>query len=492
MKKSLLLLIFIYLFFPLDSFANIEITEIMYDQEGTDTDYEWVEIYNTGNDIDISEWHFYENDVHHGLAPDGFMTLESGERALIVQNIEIMRSELGNTLNLIKSSFSLNNTGEELAMSDIDKLIHTSATYSSDDGGMGNGYSLQKSGNNWIQAEPTPGKINSTTNQSSLNNASITENVVNNLVEKSSVTKKQDFYTGFIEVLDQPIARSEIQIEAYVTHTKNSKVTKKIKGGIYFVNFGDGSFLELDERIDVQHIYEYPGSYEIVFEFFPSRLTKEYDRDSKVITRRKITVVEPIITIADIDDRGAIILENNGDTEIDISEWNIYNTKNNQEYVFPKYSKIYAKQKVHIPKGIHNLGIINYDTWVTLRNKNTITISSYTKNKSKLDRLGNTTQHKKDELKIPSSQEEIVEGSTEIEKTPLALFLEQHPNKELADFGNDSYGNRSSKESATISFLPTIITAIIAMVLAVIRLFYKHKNEDSTVDNVIGEIELIE
>ena len=51
-------------FFPFLGHAQVVITEVMYDAAGTDTGYEWVEIYNEGDtNIDIAQWFFYENNV---------------------------------------------------------------------------------------------------------------------------------------------------------------------------------------------------------------------------------------------------------------------------------------------------------------------------------------------------------------------------------------------------------------------------------------------
>ena len=49
--------------------ASIIVSEIMYDPQGTDTDHEWVELYNTGSDtVEITkDWRFVVGGDNHTL-----------------------------------------------------------------------------------------------------------------------------------------------------------------------------------------------------------------------------------------------------------------------------------------------------------------------------------------------------------------------------------------------------------------------------------------
>ena len=49
---------------PNFAFASISITEIMYDLDGSDTDREWVEIFNDGNPVDLTGWKFNDGSNH--------------------------------------------------------------------------------------------------------------------------------------------------------------------------------------------------------------------------------------------------------------------------------------------------------------------------------------------------------------------------------------------------------------------------------------------
>ena len=50
------------------AYANILINEVMYDVEGTDTDREWIEVYNDGSEsVDLSTYKLFEANTNHGL-----------------------------------------------------------------------------------------------------------------------------------------------------------------------------------------------------------------------------------------------------------------------------------------------------------------------------------------------------------------------------------------------------------------------------------------
>ena len=86
------------------AYAQVEITEIMYDLEGGDAGLEWVEIHNTGGSVvDLTQWRFFEADVNHKLGiiyGDGI--LGAGEYGVIVSDVSPIK-----TGEVFDSSFSL-------------------------------------------------------------------------------------------------------------------------------------------------------------------------------------------------------------------------------------------------------------------------------------------------------------------------------------------------------------------------------------------------
>ena len=142
--------------------AQVLVSEIMYDLEGSDTDREWIEIYNTSSEaIDISTWKLFEGNTNHGLSvTQGSESLAAGGYAIIVDSpAKFLADWPSYEGTVLDSSFSLNNAGETLILrccgkelSDID-----SVSYASDGGANGDGSSLHRSGSTLSPGKPSPG-----------------------------------------------------------------------------------------------------------------------------------------------------------------------------------------------------------------------------------------------------------------------------------------------------------------------------------------------
>ncbi len=68
MPKRLILFLFCLgiLFFTRAAFAEVVISEIMYDVSGSDTDREWVEVYNNSSSaVDFTSWKLFEANTNH-------------------------------------------------------------------------------------------------------------------------------------------------------------------------------------------------------------------------------------------------------------------------------------------------------------------------------------------------------------------------------------------------------------------------------------------
>lgn len=147
---------------PLAASAEVVFSEIMYDLPGSDAGHEWVEIHNAGDTaIDISGWKFFEAGVNHKLIPSGTATIPPSGYAIVANNIDVFRADRpGFSGILFKSSFSLSNAGEALALHDESFATAASATYGKSSGGEGNGTSLIFVNGAWVPGVPTPGEAN--------------------------------------------------------------------------------------------------------------------------------------------------------------------------------------------------------------------------------------------------------------------------------------------------------------------------------------------
>ena len=161
MKYILIPIMFFASFSSLN--AQVVISEVMYDIEGSDTGREWVEIENTGDSVDISTWKFFENGTNHGLTLiQGNATLSSSDVAIISDNPDKFLIDWPSfSGNLFDSSFSLKNTGELIAIRDADLNDIDSLTYDIELGAGEDGNSLQLILSVWSAALPTPGLANS-------------------------------------------------------------------------------------------------------------------------------------------------------------------------------------------------------------------------------------------------------------------------------------------------------------------------------------------
>lgn len=150
-------------------------SEIYYNPNGTDTDHEWLEIYNNGTvPVEITKWRFLEEETNHLISNISDETiLSQGSYAIIAQNSAqfiLDYPEFSGTL--FDSTFSLKNTGEMLALkTGANGEIIDSVFYNSTWGGYGNGFSLEKinlngpgTQENWNQSlaeKGTPGQARS-------------------------------------------------------------------------------------------------------------------------------------------------------------------------------------------------------------------------------------------------------------------------------------------------------------------------------------------
>jgi len=143
-------------------FSKIIISEIMYNYPGGDTGNEWIEIQNTGLDeIDISALKFLEGGTAHNLSKIlGSNILRPGEFAVIANSTSTFLNNFPNfSGNLFFASFSLSNSGEEIALKFQD-LVFSNVSYLSSLGANGDGNSLQLIDGAWIWSYPTPGSAN--------------------------------------------------------------------------------------------------------------------------------------------------------------------------------------------------------------------------------------------------------------------------------------------------------------------------------------------
>lgn len=141
---------------------SVVFNEIMYNLEGSDTNREWIEIYNDENQsVNLTGWKFIEGIESHNLKIITKSVLMSGEFAVIVQDNETFLNDYPNFSGiLIDSLFTLTEAGKTLVLKNKTGYVADNVTYSSSVGGNGNGMSVGKHKLTWNETRPTPGYEN--------------------------------------------------------------------------------------------------------------------------------------------------------------------------------------------------------------------------------------------------------------------------------------------------------------------------------------------
>lgn len=312
---------------PLYAHGQIEISEIMYDLEGSDSGGEWIEVYNTGSSVDLSAWRFFENDTNHYIeAESGDGTLSSGAYAIIADDPPTFRA-LFPSFNgqLFKSSFSLNNTGETLEMRDADLVTRNSVTYSSSWGAAGTGESLQKSNGSWTAAPPTPGE--SHVSSSSSDDTQSKQEGTSQSSEKKAQVPRFTPSSGGERDDTPPDPKPSPALRAYAGEDRRVLAGTVVEfiaaaynehgdeedGITYTWNFGDATTATGQK---VTHIFYDPGRYAVTLHADETHMNL---RDSDQII---VDVEDAAVEITDVSgSRGAVSITNNTSIDVDVSGW---------------------------------------------------------------------------------------------------------------------------------------------------------------------------
>ncbi len=153
---------------PLVASADIRITEVMYDADGTDAKREWVELYNGGSEpVDISKWKFTDKSNHVINVPpknggSGSSTLAPGAYVILASDAATFSQEHPGVQSVLDTTMSLNNAASSISILNGTVLVD-SVSYTKTQGASDDGDSLQLNAGMWIHARPTPGSANAST-----------------------------------------------------------------------------------------------------------------------------------------------------------------------------------------------------------------------------------------------------------------------------------------------------------------------------------------
>jgi len=155
--KFIPILVGMFLLLPIKIFAvgPIVINEIMYDLEGTDSGYEWVELKNVSNEaIDLNGWKFNDGSNHLLNVPpknggQGLMIIPPQGYVILADKADLfLQTHLDFSGTVIDTVMSLNNTSAMLKLIDANGNVVEEITYDKLQGANGNGFSLERVADN--------------------------------------------------------------------------------------------------------------------------------------------------------------------------------------------------------------------------------------------------------------------------------------------------------------------------------------------------------
>lgn len=323
--------------------ASIIVSEIMYDPQGTDTDHEWVELYNTGSDtVEITkDWRFVVGGDNHTLVSyQGGESIPAGGYAIVVNKPEVFLSDYAAFSGIIfDSSFSLNNTGTILSLKNGD-IAENSTSYSSDAGASGDGNSLNWVDGAWKPAAPTPGSAAADVAAED----SSSENSSPSFSSSSSGT------SVVVPVPKEPalsIKMNAPQVTVAGAHTQFSVITNGNDSAIsrcsFSWNFGDG---DVRREKEVYREYAFIGDYIIVLDASCG--------EKQFTLRQKIKVITPDIGITALA-AGGIEIANRTPYELNLSGW--YLRGGNSFFALPKNTFVIAHTKIAFANSVTKLPV---------------------------------------------------------------------------------------------------------------------------------------
>ncbi|MFA5877244.1 MAG: lamin tail domain-containing protein [Candidatus Paceibacterota bacterium] len=341
-KYSLLILVALFSFFPIWSFASVSISEVMYDPAGSDDGHEWIEVYNSGASFDLSKWKLFEGGTNHGIsAYTGGSTLATGGYAVLVDNPSKFLADWpqfsGQIFDTVFSGGLNNANGEALTLRNDSLVDIDSITYSPTMGAGGDGNSLQKVGSSFTTSSPTPssavggGSTSGTSGNQGTNietsNSSVASSTPSNSSGSYFIEPKISVSTGGDRTV---VASAGTVFEGRVQGLKGEAITN----ARLVWNFGNG---ESREGRSVLYAFPYPGRYVVIL-----------DASSEIYsatTRLTVTVVPAQVSITEVNS-DFVEITNSSNIELNLGLWQL--TAGGQIFRFPTNTILFPHESVAI------------------------------------------------------------------------------------------------------------------------------------------------
>lgn len=350
MSKKLILVLFsfVFLFSFNTAYAGVIINEIAWMGTQESQYGEWIELFNEdSSSIDLSGWGLYESSgevliisLSKIIGANGYLLIErtTASSPDPVLGINDESGPFGGS--------GLSNTGEYLVLKDEAGNVIDSLDFSSmwPAGNAETKETMQKSNGSWITASPTPkAQNNSTDNTSSGDESSSSSSTLQKKEEENKTGGKLKMSVKSPSFISIPV---DFKISS--TNTSCRK---------YFINFGDGSFEEVKNKIGEKfsHIYYYTGEYVVTLDCFKSYSKEEPEATDKIVLK----IISSDISISRVGEEKDFFLEITNDTsyDADISSWFI--TGESKKFIFPKNTIIKSKNKITLSPKITGFSFVD-------------------------------------------------------------------------------------------------------------------------------------
>lgn len=349
-----LILLVLNFFILVVSTSALQISEIHFDPDGSDTDREWVEVYNDGqNAIDLTEIKFFEANVNHGIeifnqANSTEKNINAGEHVIIVQDINKFKTDFpAFNGKIFKASFSLSNTGETLALKDKDGNILHSVNYTSADKQTAPTPGLVNSGNVPINYSTTTNQTSTTTNSTSTTTSQST-NTNTNVGSESVNYFYRNYWPESEKIYIKPGENKVVmQGQEIVFDPKVLDGNKKeVKNGLqYKWNFGDGYTSEKREGV---HAYKFVGEFVVNLQVNYNGFVDE--------SKMYVKVVEPKVSVklVTIDSVNVVEIRNENHFELNVGNLELKNAvgtgvgEQNKIYVLPDKLFVLGNKSIYL------------------------------------------------------------------------------------------------------------------------------------------------
>lgn len=460
-------------------YADLVINEIMYDLSGSDStsskSREWVEIYNNGSSdvtVDASVWRFYDGGANRTINGEVDFSIIAGAFVIFAGDKDTFLSDHPGFSGVVYDTgmTTLSNTGALLKILDQNSSVLDSFTYSSSQGGAGDGNTLQKISGIWSGATPTPGATNEISSNSSNNNSSSSSVNTSSTTSNSSAggggggediyivkTKKEQKIKTDILIKNVVFTNVPVEISASTTGTYG----EPLLSGKYYWNFGDGTSKEMlvNEIEKFSHTYFYPGEYIVNLEYSMNY----YSQNVEAIDKLVIKVIEPNVIISKVGDEQDfyIKLVNKGDYTADVSKWIL--SSDRIEFILPKNTLLDPDFEMIISPAI---------TRLTFQDKNTLKLLT-AQREEVYDYMTVAVADKIPEKKILYGEKSNTQINLDDKKEDLIEV-------DMGSVSDLTSNVVSSSENISSSYFP-IISFVVFLGVASVSVYFVRRNKKSFV-----------